>query len=265
MSDSFQAGCTKIHFAAVSLASKSSESSANRYESSSNDIVRDAHYLLLHDAVCVFRAIFELTRSGWSDSAAALTRTLLDLRISQLAIINSDSPELAAFKYLYSGLRDFSRNAEFDRTARSSIRAQVRARIALLSPENQRLALAAIKDRTRPYWFAPEWASPSEVLTKFENSERSEDYRQYSSATHGGYFGLRTYREEPDKIDINPRASLGRRGCVIALMSSLILIDIIATRSNAEELNLMKECDGLKGEISTCASLHAGARSESRA
>jgi hypothetical protein len=49
------------------------------YSGANNDTIRDALFVLSHEALCVHRAIGELVKAGWYSSAAALARTLFDI------------------------------------------------------------------------------------------------------------------------------------------------------------------------------------------
>ncbi len=45
------------------------------YSGANNDTIRDALFVLSHEALCVHRAIGELVKAGWYSPAAALART----------------------------------------------------------------------------------------------------------------------------------------------------------------------------------------------
>jgi hypothetical protein len=94
-----------FHKAALDLAVRAQDLSVKKYGSAENDILRDAFYVLLHDSVCVHRAIGCLVDEGWSGPGAALLRTLTDMSISAVALENSSEPRMAAFRYLYAGFR----------------------------------------------------------------------------------------------------------------------------------------------------------------
>lgn len=81
--------------ASFDLAIRAQILSKAKYDSSPNDIVRDALFVLSHDAICVHQAIGQLVFTGWSSPAAPLVRTLLDLTVSMLAILNGTTPPLS--------------------------------------------------------------------------------------------------------------------------------------------------------------------------
>jgi len=246
-------GAEQLSDAAIELAVLAQSISRAKYESSPNDIVRDALFVLAHDAICVHRAIAQLVLSGWSSPAAPLVRTLLDLTVSMLAILNGASPPLGAFKYLYSNFRRFGRDMERSPADRARIRKQVRERIGQLPVTQRHDALKAYAEKDRAYWFAPEWSSPSAVIEQFGAPGMAEFYRQFSAAAHGGFFGLRLFRDDPDRIDINPRLPPGKHALSVIFISAKLVVELTRGRDSYERLGLEAACSRLAWRINAAA------------
>jgi len=224
-----------FHEPAIELAVELQRRSKEKFDSAPNDLVRDALFVLTTDAVCVHRALGCLVGAGWPGPAAALLRTLLDINISALAVINSTTPTMAAFRYFYSGFRRHARDQSFPREVRHHMFDQIRSRITLLPNELRALALAVIKEKDRPYWYGQEFASPSAILERFGRAEIHWIYAQLSGAAHGSFMGLRLYRERPDTIDINPEPS-GPKALSLDLISCRLLAELLHVRDGAEQL-----------------------------
>ena len=237
-----------LHNKAIVLAVESQDRSRAAYPLPDYDIVRDVFFVLTHDAVCVHRAIGRLVDSGWSAPGGALLRTLMDISVSAVAVNRAASPKLAAFRYLYSGLRRHSRDVGLPAKARRAMFQQIRQRLALLAPADRTLAAAVVKDRDRPYWFAPEWKGPSEVIELYSDPEMKWVYLQASAAAHATFLGARLFRDDPDKMDINPR-DVGPRAVSLELASCRWLAEIVRVRNTSEQLGLEEQIDGLVSEI----------------
>ena len=194
-----------------------------------------------------------LCSPGGQALASPLVRTLLDLTVSLLAILNGVSPPLSAFKYLYANFRRLSRDAQFPAANKERIRKQVRERIALLPADQRSDAVRAYGEKDRAYWFSPEWQSPSAVIEKFGAPGMADFYRQFSAAAHGGLFGLRLFRDDPDKIDINPRRPPGKHALAVVYISSKLLAEITRGRNEYEALGIASECSKLLKAINASA------------
>ena len=231
-----------LHEPAIELVVELQAASRRKYEHAPNSLPRDALFIITHDAVRVHRAIGSLSDAGWAGPGAALLRTLLDLIVSSLAIVNSASPPMAAFRYLYSGFRRHSRDQDLPATARRNMFDQIRIRLRLLPDALRHEAIAVVREKDRPYWFCPEFPSPTAVLKAFAPPGMDWTYLQLSGTAHGTFFGLRLYREEPDLISINPDV-VGRRATILDLSSSHLLVQLLRIRNVAEELGLDGQID----------------------
>jgi hypothetical protein len=238
-----------LHESAIELAVEASRRSAIRYGSAPNDIVRDATFVILHDAVIVHRAVATLAEAGWPGVAAGLLRTLLDLTTSFLAILNSRNPSVAAFTYFYASFRALGRDPAHPPHQRRAARDTMRKRIQSLSVEDRPLALAVLKAKDRAYWFSEEWRSPAQIVNDFGGPLMADLYSRLSSAAHGGFFGTRLFRDDPDAISINPQLPPGEKAAGIVLISSRLLVDLVGLRDCEEGLGLKAECAALRHEL----------------
>jgi hypothetical protein len=226
-----------FHEPAIELAVQLNSVSKTKFESAPNDLLRDAMFALNVDAVRVHRAVGCLADGGWPAQGASLLRTLIDITISAIAVVNSQSPRMAAFRYFYSGFRRAARDQSFSRTFRQAMFDQMKARIASL-PENLRSeALAVVKEKDRAYWYAEEFASPSAVIERFGTPDIRSAYAQLSGCAHGGFMGSRLFRERPDSYDINPE-NAGPRALSIDLISCRLLAEFLLVREGAEGLGM---------------------------
>lgn len=251
----------ELHESTIELAVEASLRSAFLYESAPNDapndIVRDAAFVILHDAVIVHRAVATLANAGWSGVAAALARTLLDLTTSLLAVLNSRNPPMAAFTYFYASFRALGRDPAHPPHQRRAARETIRQRIQSLRVEDRPLALAVLKAKDRAYWFGEEWRSPAQIVNKFGGPSMADLYSRLSSAAHGGFFGMRLFRDEPDAISINPQLPPGDKAAGIVLISSRLLVDLVGFRDSVEGLGLTAECAALRRQLEAAGHLEA--------
>jgi hypothetical protein len=224
----------------IELALRVQERSGKKYATAPNDLVRDALFVLTHDSICVHRAIGTVVDAGWSGPGAALLRALVDLNVSTLAIVNSANPPMAAFRYMHSGLRRHARDQLFTAQQRKAIFSRIRKRIALLRPELKTEALAVVRERDRPYWFAEEFQSPTVVLDRFGVPGMKWAYLQISAAAHGSMIGLRLFRDEPDRIDINPYP-VGPKALALDVSSCRFLAGVLELRDAHERLGMAAE------------------------
>jgi hypothetical protein len=241
----------KLHLASTNLADECQQRSHKKFASESKDIVRGALFAILHDAVIIHRGIGNLVEDGWSSAGAPLARTMLDLSVSMVAIVQSKNPPLAAFRYFNAGHRQIVRDPTFSRDTRQSLRELIRFQIRQLPPGDRPAALQFLKERDRAYWFWDEWQSPLAVISAFASPKIVEAYKRFSAAAHGGYLGLRFFRDRFDAFDINPRLPPGLQASLVSVSSSRYLIDLVSIRNNYEELELEPLCTELRGAIET--------------
>ena len=243
---------TIFHNRVIEAAVELQRQSKAKFDNAPDDLVRGSLFVLTHDAVTVHRSIGTLAEAGWPAPAAILLRTAMDLGISAMAIVHSTSPPMAAFRYFYAGFRRHSRDQGLSPATRKHMFDQIRKRIALLPTELRPAAIAVVKEKDRPYWYGQEFETPSTVLERFAPPGAAWVYSQLSGAAHGSFMGMRLYREEPDKISINPEP-LGRRAFFADLSSSRLLVDLCDLRNTIEGLDCGPLVSALRGEINNAA------------
>lgn len=212
----------------------------------SPDFVQAALYSLTLSTVRAHRAIGVLVHAGWAPEAAVLVRTILDLNVSALAILMSVNPRLAAFKYFYSGTRDVSRDQAYSAEDRRATRAEIQKAYKLLPEADRAAAREALKDKSRAYWFSPEFSGPMELVTKYGIEGMPFIYSLFSSVAHGGYLGGRLYADDPTTSDMEPHLPPGRRARNILLTSSRYVAALLDLRDAYERLGLAKELETLR-------------------
>jgi hypothetical protein len=239
---------TIFHEPAIQLVVDVHAASLAKHAKAPNDLVRDAFFVLSHDSVRVHRAVGHLVDSGWSAPGAALLRTLVDISISAIAVSRSAQPKLAAFKYLYSGLRRHSRDQKFTSAQRRGMFAEIRRRLDQLPDPLRAEALVVAQQKDRPYWFAPEWSSPSMIIDQHGDPDMKWVYMQLSAAAHGSYLGMRLFRDNPDEISINADP-IGPRALTVDLTSARWLIEIARIRADVEGLDFEDRITDLAAQI----------------
>jgi hypothetical protein len=205
-----------------------------------DDIVLSALVSITHETVILHRALGDLCLSGWSSAGTPIFRTMLDLTVSILAIGHSSCSPIAAFRYFHAGYRRETRNNEKSKEWRAGAVKFVMARISMLPPELQSAAKEVLNERDGAYWFQPEFKRPREIVEKFGNDQFQWLYRNFSSAAHGGLFGLKYFRDDPFGLNINPRLPMGRPAAKLMLHSSRLLVDIIMIRDSYQRLGYKK-------------------------
>lgn len=208
-----------------------------------DDIDSAALLSLVHDAVVAHQGVGLLVFQGWSSAAAPVVRSMIDLTASALAIVHSANPRLAAFKYLHAGYRTFERDTGYSKEGRAGTRALLRARIEQLSPDDRAAAVAYVRGKNRPYWYSDEWGKPSDVLEAFGSDHMRWEYGQLSSAAHGGFLSVRTWRDRPFEMNIHARLPIGRNAAVLALRSSRAVIELVRLRAEYYGAGFRPACD----------------------
>lgn len=209
-----------------------------------DDIVRSALVSITHETVILHRALGDLCVLGWSGAATPIFRTMLDLMVSLLAIGHSSCPPIAAFRYFHAGYRRETRRSEKSKKWCADARTFLMARISMLPKEFQSVAKETLNEKDGAYWFQPEFKKPREIVERFGNDQFQWLYHTFSAAAHGGFFGLRYFRDGPFELSINPRLPMGRAGAKLILHSSRLLVDMIMARDSYERLGF-KENQGL--------------------
>lgn len=238
-----------LHDRATELAWNSQEISAKKFSNETFPIVNYAILNIFHDAMIIHQSIRGLVYNGWSSSAAILVRTLLDLTVSLIAIVNSKNSTLAAFRYFNSNHRQIMRDNRFSLELRKEIRQLIKEQISQLEPGDKLSAYQFLKEKDRPYWFWEEWSSPKKVIDAFASPEILEEYQRLSSAAHGGFYGLRLFRDRYSEYGVTPRLPLGMQAVLVSVLSSRKIVELVSIRSAYEDLSLEPFCIKLRDSI----------------
>ncbi len=240
----------RVHRKAIVFAIETNKESQKKHEGQPNSIVHDALFAISHDAVCTHQTVLACCAEGWSFAAGVLARTLMDLFISTIAITESSTPRLAAFKYFYSGYRNMMRDENFPKDARDHARQQCRDRLGMLEDDIRRAAMRFLHhERKMAYWYADEFTRPSKVLEHYVPAF-AKPYLNLSAVVHGGFLGMRLFRDEPEEFDVNPRPT-GRSADRVMVVSSAVLAHQTIRRATYEGLSMVAEYPKLLKEIET--------------
>ncbi len=228
----------KLHDLITELACNSQKIAIKKFSNENFPIVNYAIFNIFHDSLIIHQSIRGLVYNGWSSSGAILVRTLMDLTISLIAIVNSKNPTLAAFRYFNSSHRQAMRDKTFSSETKKEIMKLIRQQIGQLKPEDKASAYKFLRERDRPYWFWEEWNSPRKVIEAFASPHVLEEYQTLSSASHGGFYGLKIFRDRCDEYNITPRLPIGKQAVLVSVFSSQKLIELVSIRSGYEDLGL---------------------------
>jgi hypothetical protein len=249
----------EFHDLATELAFNSQEISSKKIDYTTFPIANFAIFNIFHDAMIIHQSVRGLVYNGWSSSGAILVRTLIDLTISLVAIIKSKNPNLAAFRYFNSNHRQIRRDSYYSSELKREIKELIRNQINQLPIQDRQEAYKILQEKDRAYWFWNEWNSPTEVLKEFAFPHVLQEYQQLSSAAHGGFYGLKYFRDRFNDYDITPRLPIGKQAILVSASSSRKMIELVWLRSHFEDLGLEQICselresiekiEGLKGEI----------------
>ena len=185
-------------------------------------LVRGALFHMSHDCLCLAHSAIDNCRSGWSPTAALSLRALLEIYASALALRRSASQDLAAFKYLFLGFRQVSRDTTFSKPYRARLRSLLRDRSEQLPAADRPGAAAFLRDKPRPFWYTPEFGGPREILAAYGSRGLPDAYEALSSAAHGGFIGLRLFRDDPYKYGPWPRKPGVYAETVLAITARLL-------------------------------------------
>ena len=241
------------HKTAFDFAVDLNKQSARQYEGSEwNTVARSALSVINHESVCFHRAIGDLAYQGWAFAAPVLLRTQMEGMLSTLAITQSKQANLAGFKFFYAYAKDMQSDPNLQDEARDELKTSIRRHMKQLSEEDQELAKDYLhRQKLGGFWYADEFGGPTALLKKFSDKEQLFLYRKLSAAAHFGFLGLRFFRDEPEKLSVEPRQD--RRALGMTLIgSSRFLLEIARLRAIFEKLpqngyrqamNVILECD----------------------
>ena len=194
-----------------------------------------ALYALSADLFGMHRATLSLCRDGWAFAAVVVLRSMIDLLMSA-AVITETEPEAEyrGFKYVYFFCKAQFLDPGLSIEERTTVRRQINEGIGRLPPaQQQRARDFMFQERLYGYWFCPEFRRPTDVLNELSNPDIRALYDIFSGGSHGGYLGLRVLKDEPDRVNPNPRAD--PRSQHLALVTSTrFLIETVNLRDSFE-------------------------------
>ena len=191
--------------------------------SSTQSVARTALALLVHDAVCLHRAILVLGGAGWAFATPILARAMLDLSHSAQVIVHAPQPDVAAFEWLYAFAKD-----EIYRSS-PDVQKAIAAALAQMNPTHRKQAEAFLASpKIGAYWYSKRFKSPRAIIRAFGTGALQETWKFLSSSAHGGYMGMRLFRLDPFHLDINPREDASKAAMGI-IQSIKLLNDLLRT------------------------------------
>jgi hypothetical protein len=187
------------------------------------------------DVLAMHRSTLCLCDGGWAFVAPVVLRPMLDLLLST-AVITEDpeQAEYRGFKYTHSFHKAMMRKTTTGPVDRERLSQQVRQAIALLPAASREKARRFVyQERAWPYWYCPEYDRPRKVIEKFSGPEIASLYDTLSAGSHGGFVGLRIFKDEPDEIHPNPRSDSFSQHLVLG-GSTKMLLDTMHIRDTFE-------------------------------
>ena len=203
------------------------------------------------DIVTLHLAIRSLCESGWAFAAPILLRTSFDLLLGAGAVHNSGTnARFLGFKYLFSATRASLHDAETPDDTKVKLRQQAEDYASTLSASEKERALGFLgESRTRPYWYSPEFARPSEIISAIAATEVRETYHWLSGAAHAGFSSLRSWRDSPDDASTGPRRDPASQNRALAF-SSVTLLNFTMLRAAHEGVGPDEIANDLRSRIS---------------
>lgn len=185
------------------------------------------------DTLALHRAIRALCEAGWAFCCPLLLRAQMDDIVNLFAItVPTHDPEYMAFKYFYSYLLGFKTNDISQAT-----QDQIKRDLGLLDEANRGKAAALLKSgKPMVYWYQPEYKKPSELLTKHAAPILSTLWKRFSGTTHGGYLGVRLFRDNKNTIHPEPRADQRSQDRAL-LVSSRLIVEFFDLRCQFEHID----------------------------
>ncbi len=209
---------------------------------------RSCSYKIGERSCILLQATFSLCEDGWASVTPVLIRSMLECLLN-LYLILKDHNDYWAFRFFSHGfLNDLINDSDND--VKEEARREVDKLLAQLNGPD----LARAKDyekkfiergKANLYWYKPDFSNAREILP----AGLYFIYKSFSSSVHSGLMGMNLFKDEPDKVDINPRND--RNSIKKALAgASRITYEITNIRIQHESLNLATEANKLLTTIS---------------
>jgi hypothetical protein len=228
----------KVHKAALAYTVAIQRvASANADTETTHRVTRAALSSLMHDIACLHQAILPLCATGWACAAPVLLRTMLEGAMSVAVIVNSNRPDVTAFKYFYAKVPDDDMDPAMKPAVEQETQANVGRHLPQMTDEDQTAAKTFLEAPAAGYfWYSDMFRGPTAIIRKYLHADMLKLYRDLSTAAHLGFQGLRIFRDEPDKLDINPRTDPRSQGFAM-ISSSRILAEATHVREHFEGLD----------------------------
>ena len=194
-----------------------------------------ALFAITADLLAMHRAVLCLCHGGWAFTSVTVLRSMIDLFLSAFVIVEVPSEaEYRGFKYTHFFLKSQRSMPGATTETRRSVAPQLERAIACLPPHQQARARQFVfQAPLRPYWYSPEYARPADVLERIGRPDIGRAYSLLSGGAHGGFIGLRVLKDDPDRVDPNPRRD-PRSQQFTLLASSRLLLETMNIRDAFE-------------------------------
>jgi hypothetical protein len=246
------AGLNQLHGKIIdfgSLLQKTSNLKKQRENHIGNNVY-GVFYKINAFAITLHRAVITLCEGGWSHTTPLLIRAILECSANCLALINNDSPEYMAFKYLYFPYLEILK----DKGSSEELKAKI---VTDLETGLNNITDSEVKRRAEEFvdgkeifnrWFMKEEKSITSIVKKYGGEEMLFVYGALSTATHGYHFGMGLFKDNSDIVTINPMENPERSKAAI-LFSSRHLLEHLHIRNQYETLGLESEYSSLLDKI----------------
>lgn len=208
-----------------------------------------ALHSLSQDSLVLHRSVATLCLSGWVAASPLLLRAQFEMLMNSSIIWNDDDPEFMGFKYQYfylvDGYRDHTSSRETKRNAKTQINAGIGGLPQVL---RDRARDFAYKSKQQLYWYRPEISGPTDAIEKYGREGIADTYRYLSSSAHGGFLGMRLFRDEPNRVSASERVDPASCASAIGI-TSVLTMDQYHLRALVDETVCSDEFDVLRNVV----------------
>jgi len=215
------------------------------------NLSRGCFYKLGERAVIFHRSILSLCEDGWASVAPVILRSMMECILYSIVIVEKDS-EYRAFLYQANEfLNDLTATSLADEAQKLNSKREIQKALAWLCPQDLQRAESYVQEflkrrEPRTYWYKSIYKNTGAILNRCNKPAQTAGlFKILSMSTHSTAVGSNIFKDEPDKVDINPRSD--KRGTVMALAgSSHLLLEISDIRGRFEKLGLEAEANELR-------------------
>lgn len=206
-----------------------------------NSLSSEALNVLAFNAVLAHRGVRTLCEEGWTPLTPIVNRTLLDVLLNCIAVLNR--PEVAdymGFKYLSEFHRKWLTDPEITDPERTEANATLDRFVGRLQAADQNRARELIREaRPNLYWFRPEYNTTRDLLDLSPHNIHVI-YKLFSGVTHGGISAKFLFDDDPAAEEIGPRQH-PRHAPQAVLASSRLLLEVSYVRDRWENFGVGEE------------------------